>query len=232
VLQEYRPAVVSFHFGLPAPDHLATIRAWGGKVLACATTLDEALYLDAQSVDILVVQGLEAGGHRGHFLRDDLDGQLTSAELAAAVLPQVQVPVVVAGGIHCADQVAQYLAMGAAGVQVGTAFLRCPEATTSDVHRKALRAGSQSGTALTNLFSGRLARGLVNRLMRERGPLAQQLPDFPLASAALVSLRSAAESLGSGDFSPLWAGENYHFGEDISAEQVVAVLMDVPGARS
>ena len=208
VLAELPPAIVSFHFGLPAPDLLERVRATGAKVLSSATTVDEARWLDAQGVDAIVAQGLEAGGHRGHFLSDDLDAQAGTFALLPQIVRAVRVPVIAAGGIADAAGVAAARALGAAGVQVGTAYLLCPEATTSAVHRQALTADAGSDTALTNLFTGRPARGIRNRLMRELGDTRDDVPAFPLAAGALAPLRGKAEAMGRGDFSPLWAGQN------------------------
>jgi len=208
VLQDFRPAVVSFHFGLPTPDLLQRVRNWGSKVLASATTVDEALWLQAQGLDAIIAQGLEAGGHRGHFLSHDLSLQMGSFALVPQIVRAVSVPVIAAGGIADAQGVAAAMALGAAGVQVGTAYLLCHEATTSQVHRAALQSPAARHTALTHLFTGRPARGIVNRLIRELGALNGAAPAFPLATAAIAQLRAHAERLGSSDFSPLWSGQN------------------------
>lgn len=208
LVEAFRPAVVSFHFGLPDETLLERVRRSGAKVLSSATTLDEALWLQEHGVDAVIAQGLEAGGHRGHFLDHDLSRQLGTFALLPQLVDALDVPVIAAGGISDARGVAAAMALGAAGVQVGSAYLLCPEATTSAIHRAALQSPAARHTALTNLFSGRPARGIVNRLMRELGPLSTQAPEFPLATAAIVPLRAAAEAQGSGDFSPLWAGQN------------------------
>jgi nitronate monooxygenase len=208
VLDEFRPAVVSFHFGLPSPELLVRVRAWGSKVLSSATTVEEARWLEARGVDAVIAQGLEAGGHRGMFLSEDLGTQVGTLALVPQVVAAVKVPVIAAGGIADAKGVRAAMALGAAGVQVGTAYLLCPEATTSAVHRAALRGDAARLTALTNVFSGRPARGIVNRLMRELGPMSPAAPAFPLAARAVAPLRARAEGRGSGDFSPLWAGQN------------------------
>ncbi len=208
VLEAIRPPVVSFHFGLPEPALLARVKAWGAKVLSSATTVDEARWLEAQGVDAVIAQGLEAGGHRGHFLSHDLTLQSGTFALLPQLVRAVKVPVIAAGGIADAAGVRAALALGAAGVQLGTAYLLCPEATTSALHRAALQSDAARHTALTNLFTGRPARGIVNRLMRELGPLNAVAPAFPLATAAIAPLRAAAEKAGSGDFSPLWSGQN------------------------
>ncbi len=208
VLDDFKPAVVSFHFGLPSADLLARVRAAGSKILSSATTVDEARWLEAHGVDAIIAQGFEAGGHRGMFLSDDLTTQIGTFALLPQIVQAVAVPVVAAGGIADANGVAAAMALGAAGVQIGTAYLLCPEATTSAVHRAALRSEAARHTAVTNVFSGRPARGIVNRLMRELGPVRTSAPDFPLASATLAPLRAKAESLGLDDFSPLWAGQN------------------------
>jgi nitronate monooxygenase len=224
VLREFRPEVVSFHFGLPAPELLARVRAWDPVVLATATTVEEARWLEARGADAIIAQGLEAGGHRGHFLSEDLTRQLGTFALLPQIVREVKVPVIAAGGIADAQGVAAALALGAAGVQVGTAYLLCREATTSAVHRAALKSQAVRHTALTNLFSGRPARGIVNRVMRELGPMNLAAPPFPLAAAAMAPLRAQAEGRGSGDFSPLWCGENASGCQDISAGHLTREL--------
>ena len=208
LLSEFKPPVVSFHFGLPSAELLARVRGWGAKILSSATTVDEARWLEAHGVDAVIAQGLEAGGHRGIFLTEDLDTQVGTFALLPQILQAVRIPVIAAGGIADAKGVAAAMALGAAGVQVGTAYLLCPEATTSAVHRAALKSDAARVTALTNVFTGRPARGIVNRIVRELGPLSEVAPAFPLATSAIAPLRAKAESAGSGDFSPLWAGQN------------------------
>lgn len=207
VLERFRPAVVSFHFGLPAPALLARVKAWGAFVLSTATTLEEALWLQAHGADAVIAQGLEAGGHRGHFLSTDVARQCGTLELLTRLQPQLRVPLVAAGGIATADDVRAALAHGAAAVQVGTTFLLCDEAATGALHRARLR-DVQAPTALTNLFTGGLARGLENRAMRALGPVCEDAPPFPLATGAVGPLRSAAEAAGRDDFTPLWSGTN------------------------
>ena len=208
VVEPFHPAVVSFHFGLPAPPLLARVRGWGAKILSTAPTVDEARWLEAQGADVIVAQGLEAGGHRGMFLTRDLDTQMGTFALLPRIVRAVQVPVVAAGGIADERGVAAAFALGAAGVQVGTAYLLCPEATTSGIHRRALERGDGAVTAITNVFTGRPARAIVNRVLRELGPISDLVPEFPLATGAILPLRAAAERRGSDDFSPLWAGQN------------------------
>jgi nitronate monooxygenase len=208
LLDHFRPRVVSFHFGLPSPELLARARACGAKILCSATTVEEARRLDAQGVDAIIAQGLEAGGHRGNFLSDDLTSQLGTLALVPQVARAVRVPVIAAGGIADAKGVAAAMALGAAGVQIGTAYLLCPEATTSAIHRASLKSEASRHTALTNVFTGRPARGIVNRIIKELGPLSNAAPAFPLATGAIAPLRAKAESAGSGDFSPLWSGQN------------------------
>lgn len=224
VLSEFRPPVVSFHFGLPASDLLERVRSWGAKILSSATTVDEARWLEAQGVDAVIAQGLEAGGHRGLFLTTDLSTQIGTFALVPQIVRAVRVPVIAAGGIGDAKGVAAAMALGAAGVQVGTAYLLCHEATTSAVHRAALKSDGARVTALTNLFTGRPARGIMNRIMRELGPISAVAPAFPLATSAIAPLRARAEGLGNGDFSPLWAGQNAIGCKEISAAALTREL--------
>ncbi|MFN9450400.1 MAG: NAD(P)H-dependent flavin oxidoreductase [Rubrivivax sp.] len=208
LIEPFRPPVLSFHFGLPAAPLLQRAKAWGAVVLASATTVDEGRWLQDHGVDAVIAQGLEAGGHRGHFLSDDLSRQQGLSSLLPALLQAVQVPVIAAGGIGTADDVAAVMRLGAAGVQAGTAYLLSDEATTSPLHRQALMSDAARHTALTRLFTGRPARGIVNRLMRALGPLNPVAPPFPQAAAALAPLRAAAEARGLPDFTPLWSGQH------------------------
>ena len=223
VLETFRPAVVSFHFGLPSDALLARVRGWGAKVLASATTVDEGIWLARRGVDAVIAQGVEAGGHRGMFLTDDLTTQVGTLALVRQLVKTIDRPVIAAGGIADAQGVAAAMALGAAGVQIGTAYLLCPEATTSALHRQALKSEAARHTALTNLFTGRPARGIVNRLMRELGPIGPA-PAFPLATAAIAPLRAKAESQGSEDFSPLWSGQDASGCREVGAAQLTRDL--------
>lgn len=220
VLETFQPAVVSFHFGLPAPDLLARVKGWGSLVLSSATTVQEALWLQAHGADAVIAQGLEAGGHRGMFLTDDLSTQMGTLALLPQIAQAVQIPVIAAGGIGSAQAVVAAKALGAAGVQIGTAYLCSHEATTSALHRAALQSPAAQHTALTNLFSGRPARGIVNRLMAELGALNKAAPAFPLATAGIAPLRAAAEAQGLTDFTPLWSGQNAQSARSLSATEI------------
>lgn len=220
VLEAFRPAVVSFHFGLPSPELVARVKSWGSLVLSSATTVAEALWLQAHGADAIIAQGLEAGGHRGMFLTDELSTQVGTFALLPQIVQAVQLPVIAAGGISSAAGIAAAKALGAAGVQVGTAYLCSHEATTSALHRSALQSPAAQHTALTTLFSGRPARGIVNRLMRELGPLNAAAPAFPLATAAIAPLRAAGEAAGSSDFTPLWSGQNASGCRDLPAADI------------
>jgi len=224
VLGEFKPPVVSFHFGLPEAGLLNRVRAWGAKILSSATTVEEARWLEAQGVDAIIAQGFEAGGHRGMFLSEDLTTQVGTFALLPQIVQAVKVPVIAAGGIADAQGVAAAMELGAAGVQIGTAYLLCPECTTSAVHRAALKSEAARHTALTNLFSGRPARGIVNRIMRELGPMSAAVPTFPLATSAIAPLRAKAESQGSGEFSPLWSGQNASGCKEIPAADLTREL--------
>lgn len=224
ILSEYKPPVVSFHFGLPSDDLLRYVRSWGAKILSSATTVAEAVWLEQHGADGVIAQGLEAGGHRGMFLTEDLSTQLGTLPLVSRIVQAIRVPVIAAGGIARAQDVAAMMRLGAVGVQVGTAYLLCNEAKTSTLHRAALQSERADHTALTNLFSGRPARGIVNRVMRELGPMSSVAPPFPLATADIAPLRARAEADGSGDFSPLWAGQNTLGCRAIPAAQLTAEL--------
>ena len=225
LLEAYRPPIVSFHFGLPESALLERVKSWGSQVWSSATTVEEARWLEAQGVDAVIAQGLEAGGHRGHFLSPDLTLQMGTFALVPQIVRAVGVPVIAAGGIADAAGVRAALALGARAVQVGTAFLLCDEAQTSVLHRRALSGPQAHHTALTNVFTGRPARGIANRLMRELDYLCPQAPAFPLATSGMAALRAHAEAAGSSDFSPLWSGQNHQGCRAAPASEVVAALM-------
>lgn len=224
IIEEYQPKVISFHFGLPEASLLQRIQAWGSTVLVSATTVKEALWLEANGADGIIAQGLEAGGHRGIFLSDDLTTQVGTFSLLPQIIQAVNIPVIAAGGIADAKSVAAALSLGAIAVQVGTSYLLCPEAKTSAVHRAALKSPAAGHTALTNLFSGRPARSIVNRVIREIGPISQNTPAFPLATTAITAVRTQAEQRGSGDFSPLWCGQNATGCKEIAAAKLTKEL--------
>lgn len=224
ILEEYKPSIVSFHFGLPEKDLLARVKNWGGKVLATATTIEEALWLEAHGADGIIAQGLEAGGHRGMFLSDDISLQVGTFALLQQILAKASLPVIAAGGIADAKGVAAALSLGAAAVQVGTAYLLCSETKTSTLHRNAIKSDEAHQTVITNIFSGRPARGIINRVIKEIGPLNNQTSEFPLASTAITALGKQAEGSGSGDFSPLWCGQNPFGCKEISAAELTREL--------
>ena len=208
LMGQFKPAVVSFHFGLPKTEWVQQLKSWGIQIWSSATTVQEAQWLEQEGVDAVIAQGLEAGGHRGMFLSEDLSTQMGCLALLPQICKAVKLPVIAAGGVSTAAAVSAAKALGANAVQVGTAFLTSHEATTSALHRQALMTDAAKHTALTNLFSGRPARGIVNKFMRDFGPLNPEAPAFPLATAAVAPLRAAAEAKGQSDYSPLWSGQN------------------------
>jgi nitronate monooxygenase len=224
LVAEFRPEVVSFHFGLPAAALVARVKGTGSKVISSATTVEEARWLEERGCDAIIAQGVEAGGHRGMFLTRDVFTQSGTLALVPQVVDAVRVPVIAAGGIGDARGIVAALALGAAAVQLGTAYLFCPEARISPPHRAALRNARDDTTVLTNVFTGRPARGLVNRLVREVGPLSELAPEFPLASGAVVPLRTKAEAAGSGDFTPLWSGQAARLGRELPAAELTRQL--------
>lgn len=224
VLEQHRPALVSFHFGLPTPELLKHARASGAKIAASATTLEEGLWLQEHGVDAVIAQGLEAGGHRGIFLGEELTTQLGTFALLPQLVEALHVPVIAAGGIADARGVAAAQSLGAAGVQVGTAYLLCPESLTNPLHRTALKSERARHTALTTLFTGRPARSIVNRIMRELGPLPHGVPAFPLAGNAISALRAKTESLDLDHCTPLWAGQNASGCREVPAAELTRAL--------
>jgi nitronate monooxygenase len=207
VVETTQPPVVSFHFGLPEAALAERVKATGAKIYSSATTVAEARWLEARGVDAVIAQGAEAGGHRGMFLSEDIADQPGLIALLPQVVDALRLPVIAAGGIADGRGVAASFALGASAVQVGTAYLKTPQATTSALHRAALREATDNATQLTNLFTGRPARSLVNRFMRDHGPMNDAAPAFPLAAGAVAPLRAHWEKRGSGDYSPLWAGQ-------------------------
>jgi nitronate monooxygenase len=224
VVEETKPEVVSFHFGLPEPGLLRRLKAAGFLVMSSATTAAEARWLEARGVDAVIAQGYEAGGHRGIFLSDDIASQPGTFALVPQIADAVKVPVIAAGAVTDGRGIAAAFALGAAGVQIGTAYLWCPEAKISAPHRAALKSARDDGTALTNLMTGRPARGIINRLMREIGPMSEVAPEFPLAAGALAPLRAKAEAQGSGDFSAMWAGQAASLGRAMPAGELTKTL--------
>lgn len=226
LVEEFRPKVVSFHFGLPEAPLVERVKAAGSVVLSSATSAKEARWLEQNGADAIIAQGYEAGGHRGHFLGDNLMSQAGTMALVPQVVDAVRVPVIAAGGIADARGVVAALALGAAGVQVGTAFLFSPEAKISAMHKAALGEAADDSTVLTNVFTGRPARGIVNRIVRELGPLSPHAPAFPLATGAIAPLRSKAEAAGSGEFSPLWSGQAAHLVRPMPAGEFTRAIME------
>jgi len=220
VVEEFRPEVVSFHFGLPEKSLLDRVKATGAKILSSATTVEEAIWLEQQGCDAIIAMGYEAGGHRGMFLSDDLSTQVGLFALVPQIVDAVKVPVIAAGGIADARGVAAAFLLGASAVQVGTAYLFTPEAKVSASHHKALRTAKESETAVTNIFTGRPARGILNRVMRELGPMSDKAPAFPLAGGALMPLRAKGEA----DFSNLWAGQAFTLGIEMTTAELTQRL--------
>lgn len=227
LVEAYRPEVVSFHFGLPQGALLDRVKRTGAKVIASATTVAEARWLAARGVDAVIAMGYEAGGHRGNFLGDDMATQVGTMALVPQVVDAVAVPVIAAGGIADPRGVRAAFALGASAIQVGTAYLFTPEARITAFHREALHAATDDGTAVTNVFTGRPARGILNRLMREVGPLSDVAPAFPTAAAALVPLRAVTEKGNEPDFSNMWAGQAAALARDMTSAELTRYLGDV-----
>lgn len=226
LVEEFRPAVVSFHFGLPKQALVDRVKKTGAKVISSATTVAEARWLEQRGVDAVIAQGAEAGGHRGIFLSDDIASQPGTFALVPQVVDAVRVPVIAAGGIGDARGVVAALALGASAVQIGTAYLLTPESTISPIYRAALKNARDDQTVLTNVFTGRPARGLVNRAIREFGPISTEAPAFPNASSAMLPLRQKAESMGSGEFTSLWSGQAPRFAREMPAADLTRALVE------
>jgi len=225
-VEEIKPEVVSFHYGLPNAALLKRVKDAGCVVMSSATTVAEARWLEANGCDVVIAQGYEAGGHRGMFLSDNLATQVGTFALVPQIADAVKLPVIAAGGVTDARGIAAALALGASGAQLGTAYLFCPESKILAPHRAALKTARDDGTVLTNVMTGRPARGVINRLMRELGPISDMVPEFPLAAGALAPLHAKAQAQGSGDFSPMWAGQGASLGRELPARELTARLAD------
>ena len=230
VLLAAPPPVVSFHFGLPAPDMVARLKAAGARILSSATTPAEARWLERGGADAIIAQGYEAGGHRGTFVPPYEVGNIGTMALVPLVVDAVNVPVIAAGGIADGRGVAAAMMLGASGVQIGTAFLSCPEAATASVHRDALLNSSEAPTALTSGFSGRPARGIENRFMREMAGREDELPPFPIPNGLTGPLRRDSAAQNNPDYLPLWAGQAYALNRAMPAAELVEVLANEAAA--
>jgi nitronate monooxygenase len=226
LVAELKPEIVSFHFGLPSEDLLSRVKATGAKVLSSATTVKEAVWLQQRGCDAIIAQGVEAGGHRGMFLSDTVATQVGTIALVPQLVDAVNVPVIAAGGIADGRGIAAAFALGASGVQMGTAYLFCPEANVAPLYRHALKNARDDQTAITNIFTGRAARAMVNRITEELGPVSEHAPAFPTAGAALAPLRAKAEAAGSDDFSSLWSGQAARLGRELPARQLTVLLAE------
>ncbi|MEH7872142.1 nitronate monooxygenase family protein [Rhizobium laguerreae] len=236
VVEELKPEVVSFHFGLPERALVHRVKATGARIISSATTVAEAVWLEANGVDAVIAMGFEAGGHRGNFLTQDMATQVGTMALVPQVVDAVRVPVIAAGGIADGRGVAAALMLGASAVQVGTAYLFCPEAKIPAVQAEALASARDDSTAITNIFTGHPARGVVNRLMRELGPISERVPAFPTAGGALIPIRAIAEAESRNDFTNLWSGQAASLALRVGAEELTRELyqsaLDVIARRS
>ncbi len=223
-IEPFKPQFISFHYGLPDKELLSRVKGWGSKIVSSATTVDEALWLESKGIDGIIAQGLEAGGHRGMFLSEDITTQIGLSALLPQIVNKVKVPVIATGGISDNYSIQAALLLGADAVQIGTTYMLCSEAKTSQLHRLALKNIKSQHTAITNLFTGRPARGIVNRVMKELGYIHSLVPNFPYAAIEIGQLRAYSEKLGSDDFSPLWSGQNTSGCKEISAEELTLQL--------
>ncbi|WP_285426160.1 nitronate monooxygenase family protein [Pseudomonas sp. efr-133-TYG-103a] len=224
LVEELKPEVVSFHFGLPDTSLLQRVKATGAKVISSATTVAEAVWLEQHGCDAIIAMGLEAGGHRGMFLSDQLYTQVGTLALVPQVVDAVSVPVIAAGGIADSRGIAASFMLGASAVQLGTVYLFTPQAKVTRLHQAALGSATDSDTAVTNIFTGRPARGIVNRIMREIGPISAAAPAFPTAGGALIPLRNQAEPQGDDGFMNLWAGQAVGIKHQLPAEDLTRQL--------
>lgn len=224
LVEELKPAVVSFHFGLPEARLVNRVKATGAVVMSSATSVREALQLEAEGCDVIIAQGAEAGGHRGMFLEKDPKKQCGTLALVPQIVDAVHVPVIAAGGIADGRGIAAAFALGALGVQVGSAYLSCPESLISTLHRQALDEASDVSTLITNIYTGKPARAIQNHAINTLGTEAQSVPCFPHATYAMAPLRAQAEQQGRTDFTPLWAGQAVGLNRNLPADELTYVL--------
>nr|WP_311538832.1 nitronate monooxygenase family protein [uncultured Bradyrhizobium sp.] len=231
VVEELKPEVVSFHFGLPEPKLLQRVKGAGAIVMSSATTVKEAIWLEENGADVVIAQGADAGGHRAMFLTENISEQPGTFSLLPQVVDAVKVPVVAAGGIADGRGIAAAFALGASAVQIGSAYLRCPESKVTLQGRVALAQASDESTVITNVMTGRPARGVANRVMREVGSISPDAPAFPHAATALGPLKAAAEKQGKVDFTNLWAGQAVRMGKEMPAAELTRALAGAALAR-
>ncbi len=231
LVEELKPEIVSFHFGLPDRALLSRVKTAGCIVMSSATIVREAVWLEEHGADVIIAQGAEAGGHRGMFLTENIAEQPGTLALVPQVVDAVGVPVIAAGGIADGRGVAAAFALGAAGVQIGSAYLRCPESKVTAVARTALAQARDDSTVITNVLTGRPARGIANRVMREVGPISPDAPAFPHAATGLAPLKAASEKLGKLDFTNLWAGQAVRLGREMPAAELTRAVAGAALAR-
>jgi len=224
-VMEVRPPVVSFHFGLPEAHHVEALKAAGTVILSTATTPSEARELEARGVDAVIAQGWDAGGHQGFFLTDR-PAQIGTMALVPQVVDAVSVPVIAAGGIADGRGIAAALALGAAGVQIGTAFLTCAEANVAAPRRAAMLAVGGGDTRMSKAFTGRPARAIVNRYMAAMEAHEDDLPDFPLLDRLTLPLDVASATAGSPDLMALLAGQAVGLNRQTTAAELVETLVE------
>lgn len=229
LLIETRPAVVSLHFGLPPDPAVRALKAAGIMLFATATSLDEARQIEARGIDVIVAQGIEAGGHRGIFDPAGPDDGLGTFALTRLLARQASVPVIAAGAIMDGAGIAAALSLGAVAAQLGTAFIACPESAADDAYRAALAGAGARHTSLTSLISGRPARAIANRFtaLGQPGagaPAPETVPDYPIAYDAGKALNMAAKAAGEGGFGAQWAGQGAPMSRALPAAELVALL--------
>nr|WP_298728361.1 nitronate monooxygenase [uncultured Steroidobacter sp.] len=221
MLLEERPAIVSFHFGLPATAWIKQFRAAGIVTLACATNSEEAALCERAGVHAIVAQGVEAGGHRGVFEPERGDDGIGTFALVRMLAKQCSLPIIAAGGIMDGRGIVAAMALGAAGVQMGTAFVLCPESSANAAYREQMKSERARHTRITAAISGRGARGLPNRMYELLKDGAPALPDYPIAYDAAKALHAAASAQGNHEFAAYWAGQ----GAPLARELPAAVLL-------
>jgi len=226
LLLEMNPKVVSFHFGLPQQDYILSIKNQNIYIISSATTVKEAKILEDSGADAIIAQGYEAGGHRGTFASSYKEGEIGLFSLLPQVVEATSLPVIAAGGIANGKGIAAALMLGAQGVQIGTAFLSCPEASVHPLWQDAISNASTRDTRITSAFTGRPARGIVNRLVIDMENKNDIIPDFPTVGSVIKPLANIAATNGKDDFLSLWAGQSAPMNRNISASELIELLAE------
>lgn len=224
VILEEKVPIFSFTFGIPEDKWLKKLKSSGILLIGTATTFTEAYQLQEKNIDVIVAQGVEAGGHRGTFLGKVEDALIGNFALIPQFVDQIKIPVIAAGGIMDARGIVAALMLGAVGVQMGTVFLTCSESAIHEKYKQILLATKQDNTILTRAFSGKFARGIKNKFIEKMLPHEAHILDYPIQNALTRQMRSVAAKENLTDYMSMWAGQAAYLCKEISADQLIKEL--------